>query len=132
MHPGAPAVSAPFLGRQAPWPLAPWQLAAALQVPVVLAFGLYRGGNRYELVFEPFSEGLRLPRGERARALPTVIARYVARLEHHARRAPFNWFNFYPFWDTDHAPAPIPIDSRHAGPRVAGAPLLRRDALPGR
>lgn len=132
VQPGSPAVAAPFLGRPAPWPLAPWQLAAALQAPVVLAFGLYRGGNRYELLFEPFSDGLRLPRSERARALPALIARYVARLEHHARRAPYNWFNFYPFWDTDHAPAPNQIDDpRHAGSLAAGEPLLRRDALPG-
>jgi len=122
--PGAPAVVAPFLGRPAPWPLAPWQLAAALQAPVVLAFGLYRGGNRYELLFEPFSDGLRLPRAERARALPALIARYAARLEHHARRAPRNWFNFYPFWDTDHAPAPAPL--------ADGDALLRRPAVPGR
>lgn len=136
VQPGAPAVTVPFLGHPAPWPLAPWQLAAALQAPVVLAFGLYRGGNRYELVFEPFSDGLRLPRGERARALPALIARYAARLEHHACRAPFNWFNFYPFWDTDHAPAspdqaappdrPQPVDAP-----PAGGPLLGRTALPG-
>jgi predicted LPLAT superfamily acyltransferase len=24
---------------------------------------------------------------------------YVARLEHYARGAPYNWFNFYDFWD---------------------------------
>lgn len=132
VHPGAPAVTAPFLGRDAPWPLAPWQLAAALQVPVVLAFGLYRGGNRYELQFEPFSDGLRLPRGERAAALPALIARYAARLEHHARRAPFNWFNFYPFWDTDHAPAFLDQSAPTVRPPAAGEPLLRRTALPGR
>ncbi|HET8818360.1 MAG TPA: acyltransferase [Xanthomonadaceae bacterium] len=135
VQPGAPAVAVPFLGREAPWPLAPWQLAAALQVPVVLAFGLYRGGNRYELVFEPFSAGIRLARAERARALPALIAGYVARLEHHARNAPFNWFNFYPFWDTDHAAAPLdpaPLDARHAGPLAGGKPLLRGDAVPGR
>ena len=34
----------------------PWQLAAALKVPVVLCFGLYRGGNRYDLYFEPFAD----------------------------------------------------------------------------
>ena len=138
VQPGAPAVVVPFLGRDAPWPLAPWQLAAALQAPVVLAFGLYRGGNRYELLFEPFSDGLRLPRAERARALPSLIARYAARLEHHARRAPFNWFNFYPFWDTDHAPVPLepaatPVRSQMGGePPDGGDPVLRRTALRGR
>jgi predicted LPLAT superfamily acyltransferase len=25
--------------------------------------------------------------------------RYVERLEHYVRLAPYNWFNFYPFWD---------------------------------
>jgi predicted LPLAT superfamily acyltransferase len=132
VHPGAPAMNAPFMGRDAPWPVAPWQLAAALQAPVVLAFGLYRGRNRYELVFEPFSEGLRVPRGERARLVPTLIARYAARLEHHARRAPYNWFNFYPFWDTEHAPAsPHPAAPSSDGV-AAGEPVLRQPALPGR
>jgi predicted LPLAT superfamily acyltransferase len=27
-----------------------------------------------------------------------LMRRYSARLEHHMRRAPFNWFNFYDFW----------------------------------
>jgi len=27
------------------------------------------------------------------------MQRYVARLEHYARLAPYNWFNFYSFWD---------------------------------
>ena len=132
VQPGAPAVALPFLGHPAPWPVAPWQLAAALQAPVVLAFGLYRGGRRYELLFESFSDGVRLPRGERARALPALIARYVARLEHHARRMPRNWFNFYPFWDTDHAPASFPADAPAARPLAGSDPLLRRPALPGR
>ncbi len=48
-RPGEPSLPAPFLGVPAPFPVAPWLIAAALKVPVVLAFGLYRGGNRYDL-----------------------------------------------------------------------------------
>ena len=48
-----------------------------LHVPVVLAFGLYRGGNRYELAFETFSDGLHIPRAERASALSALIRRYA-------------------------------------------------------
>ena len=132
VQPGAPAIAAPFLGHEAHWPTAPWQLAAVLPAPVVLAFGLYRGGNRYELVFEPFSDGVRLPRGERARAVPALIARYAARLEHHARRAPYNWFNFYPFWDTEHAAPTREPATPPAQPLAGGDPVLRRPALPGR
>jgi predicted LPLAT superfamily acyltransferase len=75
-------------------------------VPVVLAFGLYRGGNRYQLVFETFSEGLDLPRRQRAPALAALIRDYAAMLEHYTRSAPYNWFNFYDFWNNRHADAP--------------------------
>ena len=70
----------------------------AIKVPVVLGLGMYRGGNRYRLVFETLADRVDLPRGDRGRALDECIARYAARLEHHARRMPFNWFNFYDFW----------------------------------
>ncbi|GAB3101978.1 LpxL/LpxP family acyltransferase [Lysobacter terrae] len=103
--PGDVATRVAFLGEDARFPLAPWQIAAVLQVPVCLAFGLYRGGNRYELVFEPVSDGLSLPRHERAQALGALVQTYAVRLQHHARRAPYNWFNFYDFWQTDDATA---------------------------
>ncbi len=97
-QPGDPAVDVPFLGAPAEFPSAPWLIAAVLKVPVSLAFGLYRGGNRYDLVFEPFSDGIDIPRRERAAAIPALIRRYAGRLEHYVRRAPYNWFNFYDFW----------------------------------
>ncbi|WP_027491163.1 acyltransferase, partial [Rhodanobacter sp. OR444] len=51
-----------LLGSPAPFPISPWLLAHTLQVPVVLCFGLYLGGNRYRLVFEPFCERVEVPR----------------------------------------------------------------------
>ena len=33
-----------------------------------------------------------------AARLDGMMRRYVARLEHYCREAPFNWFNFYDFW----------------------------------
>jgi len=114
-RPGEPSLPAPFLGRLAPFPTAPWLIASALKVPVVLAFGLYRGGNRYDLVFEAFSEGFAIPRQQRAQALYALIQRYAARLEHHARNAPYNWFNFYDFWMRDD-------DDTQALPDVAAIP----------
>lgn len=123
-----------FLGQPARFPLTPWRLAAALHAPVLLCFGLYAGGNRYDLHFEPFLDpaGKNSPpppsRGERGRWLQQCVARYAARLEHHARQAPFNWFNFYDFWSDspdestpDLAPAP-------GDPAVRGRAALRRGA----
>ena len=88
----------PFLGSDAPFPTAPWQIAALLEVPVVLCLGMYRGGNRYDLIFETLAESVELPRTGRAVALDAHVRHYAARLEHHLRDAPCNWFNFYDFW----------------------------------
>lgn len=103
-RPGNAVVMADFFGQPAPFPSGPWQLAAALKVPVVLCFGLYRGGNRYDLHFETFSDALTIERGHREAALRAVIERFAQRLEHYARLAPYNWFNFYDFWQV-HAAA---------------------------
>jgi predicted LPLAT superfamily acyltransferase len=100
-RPGNQVMTVDFLGRPAPFPTAPWQLAAALKVPVVLCFGLYRGGNRYDLHFEPFADQLKLERARRDTELRETIQRFADRVAHYARSAPYNWFNFYDFWRAD-------------------------------
>ena len=97
---------ADLLGSPAPFPISPWLLAHTLHVPVVLCFGLYLGGNRYRLVFEPFSDRVEIPRHDRGPALDALIARYAQRLEHYIRIAPYNWFNFYDFWQDPTAAEP--------------------------
>jgi len=84
------SVSVPFLGAPAQFPAGPFRLAVLLRRPIVLMFGVYRGGNRYDVCFEPIPVG--------ASDLTQLAARYAERLEFHARRAPFNWFNFHDFW----------------------------------
>ena len=76
----------PFLGVPARFSLSPFRLARITGAPALTAFGLFRGGRRYEIVFE----ALRAPEP----------GPYVAILDRQARRAPFNWFNFYAFWGT--------------------------------
>jgi predicted LPLAT superfamily acyltransferase len=105
-----------FLGRPAPFPVAPMLIASTLKIPVALCFGLYRGGRRYDLHFEMFADEVVIPRRERSTVLGELIGRYAARLEHHARLAPYNWFNFYDFWQDDSAPgADRSSTDRHAG-----------------
>jgi predicted LPLAT superfamily acyltransferase len=98
-RPGNALTTATFLDQSAVFPTAPWLLAAALKVPVVLCFGLYRGGRRYELHFEIFAASLAIPRAERATAVGKAVQRFADRLSHYARLAPFNWFNFYDLWE---------------------------------
>src|SRR5213082_3312511 len=88
-----------FLGATATFPAGPIMLAAVMHCPVILFFGLYRGGRRYEIYFEHFADDVILNRDHRAENIQRWMQRYAERLEHYARLAPYNWFNFYPFWD---------------------------------
>jgi predicted LPLAT superfamily acyltransferase len=114
-RPDNQTVEVDFLGGKAAFPVSPWMLASALKVPVVLCFGLYRGGNRYDFYFELFSESLVIQRGRREAAVKEIVQRYADRLAHHARMAPYNWFNFYDFWHTHDSLAPHATPTPDAG-----------------
>ncbi len=90
-----------FMGAPAAFPTAPFLLGSLLKVPVVFCLGMYRGGNRYDLYFEAFADRLDLPRRMRQAELQAVVQRYAARLEHHVRQDPYNWFNWHDFWNPD-------------------------------
>ncbi len=98
VHPGERSVAVPFLGSPAEFPASPWLIASVLDVPVALCFGLFGGGNRYDLYFEVFAESVRIDRKQRQTDLLRCVQRFAGRLEHHLRIAPYNWFNFYDFW----------------------------------
>jgi predicted LPLAT superfamily acyltransferase len=59
---------------------------------------LYRGGNRYHLVFEMIADFSTVERAQRAHAIEEGIKRYAALLEKYCRSDPYNWFNFFDFW----------------------------------
>jgi predicted LPLAT superfamily acyltransferase len=120
-RPGEAALPCTFLGSEALFPVAPMLIASALKIPVALCFGLYRGGRRYDLHFEMFASEIRMSRSERAAALAELTQRFAARLEHHARLAPYNWFNFYDFWQDPTPPPPLARDAAvRDGLRVGG------------
>jgi predicted LPLAT superfamily acyltransferase len=97
-----PVAMIDFLGRPAPFPTGPMRMAAALRQRVIFMAGLYRGGNRYEIHFEPLADfsGLEgLSRAQREQRVEEAVVAYARRLERYAREAPDNWFNFHDFWD---------------------------------
>jgi len=95
---GGGTVSCPFLGEQAAFPAGPIRIAAMLKRPIALMFGIYRGGNRYEVHFERLAMPDRIDSRERDSMTGHLLRRYAERLEHYCRLAPYNWFNFYDFW----------------------------------
>jgi predicted LPLAT superfamily acyltransferase len=87
-----------FFGRDARFPVGPFRLVAILNRPVVFMVGLYRGGARYDIHFELIADPAEFFGSSADEIIEKIMHRYVARLEHYCRLAPYNWFNFYGFW----------------------------------
>jgi predicted LPLAT superfamily acyltransferase len=95
-----PMAEVELLGDIAAIPSGPFRMAALLRRPVVFMAGLYLGGNRYQVVFETLADFSETPRGEREQAVNAAIARYTELLNQYTRLAPYNWFNFFDYWQT--------------------------------
>jgi predicted LPLAT superfamily acyltransferase len=98
---------APFLGHDAPFPQGPYVLAHLLECPVYLMFCICQDGV-YRLYFEMFAERIKLPRRDKQAAIGEWAARYAKRLEAFCLIDPFQWYNFYDFWQTRHSAEEAP------------------------
>lgn len=116
--PGHRMVRVPFLGHDAAFPSGPFVLASTLAAPVVLFHAVRTGPRSYAVRFEPFVDRVTLRRTDRAADLRAIIVQYAARLDAACRAHPYQWFNFFPFWEPPH----------HAEPH----PSARNPALPAR
>lgn len=95
-----------FLGQPARFPVGAMRAAAIMRRAVIFMIGLYCGGNRYQIVFEPLADFSQIEPRRREAAVRSAIERYAALLEQYVRSEPYNWFNFFDFWraarkDTD-------------------------------
>lgn len=88
-----------FLGAPADFPNGPFRMAALLRRPVMFMLGVYLGGNRYRIHFEPLADFRNVPAGKRAEVIQEAIKRYAELLNQHCRAEPYNWFNFFDFWE---------------------------------
>ena len=94
----SPAQVVSFLGAPALFPSGPMRAAAALRCEAIFITCLYRGGNRYHVVFRQLADFSHPCAGGREAAVREAIERYVALVEEYCRSDPWNWFNFYDFW----------------------------------
>ena len=112
-------VSLPFLGEPAPFPSGPFVLASAIAAPVILFHAVRTGPARYDVRFKPFADRIVLRRCCRAADLRDTMARYATEIEAACRAHPYQWFNFFPFWER----AP---DAQHDSPSPLSAPAAAR------
>ncbi len=87
-----------ILGEPAYLPTGPMRAAAILRRSVIFMLGLYRGGNRYHVVFAPIADFSDVTAKTRDAAVRIAVERYAALLDRYCRSDPYNWFNFFDFW----------------------------------
>ena len=73
------------------------RLAAILRRPVIFMAGLYRGDNRYHVVFAPIADFSNTPAGERDAAVAQAIERYAALLDRYCRKRSLQLVQFLRF-----------------------------------
>jgi predicted LPLAT superfamily acyltransferase len=56
------------------------------------------------LYFELFAERITLPRRDKQAAISSWAARYAQRLESFCLMDPFQWYNFFDFWQPPESP----------------------------
>jgi len=108
----ASAVQVPFLGHVAPFPTGAYMLASLLKCPLY-SLGCIRQGDTHEVVFERLAERVVLPRGDRLAACAVYADDFARRIERLLARAPYEWFNFFSFWDQPGALSASPSPARH-------------------
>ena len=95
-------VRLPFLGHEAGFSDGPVRLAALLRRRVMFMAGIYVGGNRYEVRFEPLADfSVPMAAADREALVAQAVRDYATRLEALCRAHPYNWFNFHDFWAED-------------------------------
>ncbi len=92
-------VAVDFLGHPAPFPVGPYVLASLLKCPLFLLACTHEDDS-YRVHVECLAEHVSLPRAQRREALREHAQHYADALTRLLARSPYDWFNFFPFWDT--------------------------------
>ena len=87
-----------FLGKDAYFPQGPFILAHLLHVESYFMLCLKNHAQQFNLVFEPFAQSIHLPRSLRNKALTHYSEKYAQLLEKYCKLYPYQWFNFFNFW----------------------------------
>ena len=92
----------PFLGKEAPFPSGVFYLATLMNAPVYFVFGLRRKDlslrPEYNMFVHKSPLSFDCPRKERLKLSSILAASYVELLERYCREKPYQWYNFFDFW----------------------------------
>ena len=96
---GEKKVQVDFMGEPAWLPTGPYYLAAILHCPIFCFFGLRIDHYVYDTYAIKLADNITLARGQRQQQAQVFAQQYADLLADKAREYPYNWFNFYEFWN---------------------------------
>jgi len=88
---------ADFLGQPAPFAVGPFALATIMDCDVFLMFCIKEQG-KYAAHIEKFASPTKVKRKERAAHFQGMTEHFAQRLGYYCHKAPYQWFNFFNFW----------------------------------
>jgi len=94
-------IGIPLLGDPVKLSEAPFLLAALLDCPVLMILAFREASGRYSVFAEKLADRVRSPRSEREKRVAELVAAYAARLEFYCKRRPYQWFNFFDYWEDE-------------------------------
>lgn len=92
-----------FLGKDASFPYGVFLMAALIKAPVYFMFGLRSRlsifNPKQNVYIEKCHTDFNCPRSEREERITQCCGEYVARLEKYCILYPYQWYNFFDFWE---------------------------------
>ena len=94
-----------FLGKEASFPYGVFLIPALMKVPVYFMFGLRSRlsifNPKQNVYIEKCHTDFNCPRSEREERIVQCCGEFVARLEKYCILYPYQWYNFFNFWEQD-------------------------------
>jgi predicted LPLAT superfamily acyltransferase len=88
-----------LLGGPVELPTAPYVLAGLLGCPLFFMVAVREPEGSYRISAEVLAETVKFERGERDKRIHELAAAYAGRLEYYCATRPYQWFNFFDYWE---------------------------------
>lgn len=88
---GVKTYHAEFLGKKARFPSGPFELAHKLKVPYAFVFAVKESNTHYHFFSNEYKVSREGPE--------SIFHEYIDQLEEKVRKYPYQWFNYYDFWE---------------------------------
>ncbi len=100
-------IKVPLFGKDALFPYGTFFIPSLLETDVYFMFNMrspdFKAYSKYKIFVYKAKTDLNVPRSKRKQAIEDLCKEYVSILEDLCKQYPYQWFNFFDFWNLDSA-----------------------------